>query len=567
MAAPLLAFAALAIALIAVYAPVSHAPLLPWDDDYNLTKNPFIALGQWTHLWTTAFYGMYVPVTDTVWAALYALSDGAAWPFRMANLSIHFANACMVYALAGALLQKLNTPSRTAAFCAAVLFALHPLQVGSVAWISDFRGILSVFFGLASVLVFWRKQSMWNAAFAAVLFALGLLSKPQIAALPIAMLIYAAAFDRKWLRTAVVRLSPWFAASAVAAYVTRDAQAAAIEWTTPLWMRPIVMADSFGFYAIKTIYPFHLAVDYGRTPFFLLEQPWRALPNCVAFLAVLFALTLLARRDRKWALGFAWFAFLLPTSGLLDFGYQQISTVADHYNYAPLIVVSLLASMMVQKAFTDSRLRNFAFAASTVVACTFALLSSLRAQPWANERDFFEDMIAKNDRSYSGFIGLTNLYCADSDRFVREKGLEFAKRAAETRPEDAIAVADILYCLNRLDRTAEALTYESHFHNAEFVRRMKRHDFAAASLLTSIGGAAFRAGQIDKGFLYACEGAAVNAMNSARLNQVEEFKRVLSARGDHRTCSSPIGLEAAIASASKLSDAAEARQPAATAYQ
>jgi hypothetical protein len=548
---PQIALGSLAIAIAVIYADAINAVFLPWDDDYNLTKNPYIVVGGWWKLWLEPFYGMFVPVTDTVWAALYELGGGQTWPFRVTNAIFHFANTCLVYVLIMSWLKRARgSGSPAAALAGAALFALHPLQVGSVAWISDLRGIMSTFFGLLATLVFFRWRGLAGAAAAFALFVLGLLSKPQIAALPVVLLACVYVIDRNFLKGAALRLFPWLLASAAAAKITSSAQQAVVEWQTPFWMRPIVMADSYGFYIFKTLFPYPLAVDYGRTPSYLQDDLWRAMPTIAAFVCALGAIAWLASRDRRWSIALLWFVFLLPTSGLVDFGFQQISTVTDHYNYVPLIVLATVVATALASIFEPRRawfLRAAIGSAAILLATGLGAASWERVRAWSGEREFFLDMVEKNPNSYSALIGLTNLMCTSSSQADIEKGLEFARRATMTRVEDPVSVADLGVCLIRLGRYPEALELESHFRNPDFIRRMKRHDFATASLFTSIGGVAFYLGQIDKGFAYVCEGARANAMSQQARDQIADMQRQLAARGDSRQCGPPLGIDGVVA--------------------
>ena len=550
------------LAILFVYAGMIDAPLLPWDDDYNLWKNPFIAVGGWWKLWGQSFYGMYVPVTDSAWAFLYWIGGGQPWPFRAANVIFHMANACLVFALIDAWLKKTRSASWPAALFGAALFALHPLQVGSVAWASDLRGILSAFFGLWATLAFFRWPGWRGSLTGCALFVLALLSKPQIAALPIALVAASYALNKENLFKVAARLWPWVAASACAAFITRAAQEIVIEWKTPLWMRPIAMADSYGFYLLKTLFPFNLAVDYGRTPTYLQDDLARAFPTVAAFAIALGALVWFAKRDRKWSIGAAWFAFLSPTSGIVDFGFQQISTVADHYCYVPLVVVAMLTATVAAPLFKAGARSWAAAVGATSLALGLSVASAFRTDAWIGERPFFADMVAKNPNSYSALIGLTNMLCMSADQQDKEQGLVYARRATQIRTEDPVSVADYAVCLIRLGRFSEALDLESHLKNPDFVRRMKRHDFATSSFLMSIGGTAYYLGKIDRAFVYLCEGAAANSMNQQARAQIELLQKELAARGDRRECGPRLGLDASIARANQISDGRAGPSPA-----
>src|SRR6476661_3788624 len=75
-----------------LYGSLLGTPPLKWDDDFNVFANPYYRNGSWYRLWATPYFGMFVPVTSTVWAGAFQIANGAVWPFRLLNLLLHVAN-------------------------------------------------------------------------------------------------------------------------------------------------------------------------------------------------------------------------------------------------------------------------------------------------------------------------------------------------------------------------------------------------------------------------------------------------------------------------------------------
>ena len=144
--------------------------------------------------WRQPYKDFYSPVTYTTWTWLANLSRASAAEtaalrpeiFHTANILLHASNTVLVFFLVFGLTRKL-----VGALLGAVVFAIHPMQVESVAWISEYRGLLAVFFSLTALMLYWQcrfaetaRARWWWVAVASVSFVLALLSKPSVVALP-----------------------------------------------------------------------------------------------------------------------------------------------------------------------------------------------------------------------------------------------------------------------------------------------------------------------------------------------------------------------------------------------
>jgi protein O-mannosyl-transferase len=456
------AAAGLIVAVAAVFGQVAGHELLSWDDVQHIVQNPNVYPPSWAGLrriWTEPYWGLYAPVSYT-WFAAGSLLAGRTLPdgpqrldpavFHLGNLLLHAASTLVVFVLLGRLVgvgggrgveeergrwgdketrrwgegererggmgemggaakprvvpgPRPPTPGSLplAAGAGALLFALHPVQVESVAWVSEARGLLC---GLGSLVALWQYVAFWQAGSrraamlhylaATAAFALALLSKPAAVAVPLmaGVLVVgwlglpgrnrrdaedaehgAKAWNNRrgaedaedgrdargaacagggegWetVRAAVWSLGPWLVLAALMAVITKWQQPdAAMAVVPPLWARPLVAGDALMFYFYKLAAPWGLCPDYGRSPTWLLAQSWCYAAWLVpaAFLAALGCL----RNRRVWlvaaGLSVAW---LLPVLGLVPFDFQRISTVADRYLYLALLGPALALSWALQ---------------------------------------------------------------------------------------------------------------------------------------------------------------------------------------------------------------------------
>src|SRR4051794_26838231 len=89
-----------------VFATLWSAPPLTWDDDSNIFNNPYYHAGWWGTFWQSPYFGLYVPVTRTMWQVLFSLGGGAAWPYRAFNLLLHLGNIALTYVLLNSLARR-----------------------------------------------------------------------------------------------------------------------------------------------------------------------------------------------------------------------------------------------------------------------------------------------------------------------------------------------------------------------------------------------------------------------------------------------------------------------------
>jgi hypothetical protein len=393
---------------LAVFGRVVTFELIEGDDTAHIENNPHIHPPSWSglfHLWRAPYLREYIPVTYTFFAAEVWVSRQVARDaplrggiFHAGNLLIHVLNGILVFALAFNL-----SGNRTGAWLGATVFALHPLQVQSVAWVSETRGTLATFFSLVALLQYWRwSKDLCSApqagssnmlrtcrlaltyGTATVAFVLAVLSKPSAVALPLlAIVIDRFATNRPMARSAI-RAIPWCLVSLAVVLVTRAAQPDEhMRYVPPLWLRFPVAGDALAFYLQKLVIPFHLKPDYHRSPLYvsghlLLQYTW-VVPAGLAVWVYGFS------GNRLLKAAFTWFVIaLLPVLGLIPFGYQDYSTVADRYVYLAMAGVALAVAAVAGER------RDMPFWAAISVVAVLGVLSWLQTANYRNTQTFLE---------------------------------------------------------------------------------------------------------------------------------------------------------------------------------
>jgi tetratricopeptide (TPR) repeat protein len=438
----------------AVFWPVCTFKFVDWDDYENVARNPAfnpLTVHGLIRFWQRPYLDLYVPVTYSGWglicvpARLDAPEGPGIWLdsrwFHAANLLIHLASTLIAYHLLKALCRR-----RWPAWAGAMLFAIHPMQVEPVAWVTGMKDVLS---GLFSVLSLWqyvlfagrilpdqpetrrRRVHYWVATGALVL---AILSKPSAITIPLA----AAALDRLVLRrpwrTIAVALSPWFALAAGGAIITLIGQRSPVV-DAGTADRPLLAAHALGFYLRQVVIPLRLMVAYG-TPREILSYRWLPL-TVLTPIAVVWAVWLLRRRA-PWlvAATIVFVAGLLPVLGLVRFDFEQFSLVADRYVYIAMLGPALALAFLL----TLGRWRAVIAAGCTVWLVFLAVRAGNRIYAWRDTATLFENELRANPNSALAYnkLAIEALHAGKLDEALR-----LANKAAALRPGESMAYITI----------------------------------------------------------------------------------------------------------------------------
>ena len=309
----------LVLAVILTYTPVWHAGFI-WDDDAILTANPCIVgpLGL-KEIWTTSAADICPLVITTFWVE-HALWGLAPLPYHLVNVLLHAACAILLWRV----LRSLRVPG---AWLGAALWALHPVEVESVAWITEMKNTESGLFFLLSILFFvrWlrakelggRTGGGWDYALSLLFAALAMASKSSTVILPVVLCLCAWWIEGRWHWRNLTRVVPIFlmsiAASAVSIW-TQGLQLATV--TDPQWVRTwperlATAGDAVWFYLGKLLWPHPLITIYPRWQ--IDAGQW---VSYLPLLAVIVMLTIFWLKRRLWSRAY-FFAFAYFIAALL----------------------------------------------------------------------------------------------------------------------------------------------------------------------------------------------------------------------------------------------------------
>jgi protein O-mannosyl-transferase len=499
------ALGALALcALVAlVYAQVGGFGFVAYDDGLYVAGNPMVQRGltldgvAWA--FTTLTASNWHPLTWlSLMADVSAFGVDAGWLHRM-NVAWHLANALLLWAV----LERC-TGARWRSWLVAVLFAVHPLHVESVAWISERKDVLSTFFWILAMGA-WRlyveRPTPRRYAAVAALLVLGLLSKPMAVTFPAVLLLLDFwPFGRLGdgpgraarLRDLVLEKVPLLAIVVASSTVTVVAQhlggATASAEGVPYAGRLGNAVLSIASYLQRTVWPAGLAAFYPNPAIDPAGLPAGRLAAASLLLAALSAVAFWQRRRRPYLLfGWLWFGVtLLPVIGLVQVGQQGM---ADRYTYVPLVGVFVALVWLVPEAWLAPRARGVALAGATLAA-TVALAGVARAQT-AHWRDTFALFDHAARVTEGNWLAWKNLGTVHHERGETQLALDAFERSARARPDQA----DIWFNLGvehaALDRYREAAEC---FRRATLLEPADRETWFALgisrAMLGQAGGAA-----------------------------------------------------------------------------
>ena len=439
---------------------------IDWDDSATIYSNPRLNPPTWGTLkfyWTHGEYGLFIPGTYTVWAGLSAIARTAEEDTRGIRLNPHvFHTASVVlHGLAAmavfGLLRRLKKLPDVACAIGAALYAVHPVQVESVGWVSGMKDVLC---GLFSIVALWQyvasaqaDTTRWRRihfVIATLAFGWALVCKPTAMVVPaIAVALDWIVLRRDW-RQALWATALWWP-MALACMITARMQQTTLGAIPPaLWLRPLIALDAIAFYLRQIVYPGTLAVDYGRTPEAALANGW-VWWTWIVPVAVAGMLAWKPKRELI-AAGLILVIGVSPVLGLTPFMFQFYSTVSDHYLYlamlGPALALACVITHLPQRAVMGG-----AVGALVVLAA----LSVKQAGTWKDDEALYAQAIAVNPNSFMAYNNLGSAYTHAAD--VAMVGADVAEKVGD---RDAAAAyrkqADAEYraALAMFEKCAEA---------------------------------------------------------------------------------------------------------------
>lgn len=469
------------LAIFAAYSPVYRAGFL-WDDDAHVTRPELRSFAGLYRIWfdvgaTQQFY----PLLHSAFWIEHRLWGDRPLGYHVLNLALHAINAALVVLIVRWLLLVRATPwADAAALLAAAVFALHPVHVESVAWISEQKNTLSAVFYLSAMLTYlhFDRSRRWELyAAATALFLLSLLTKPVTVTLPAALLgIFWWQRGRWSLKRDALPLLPWFALSLVsgifAAWVEHSvigAKGAAFELSAA--ERLLLPGRVAAFYLSKLLWPADLLFVYPRWSVDL--AVWWQWLYPVGLVAGLLALAMLCRKSRSPLAGVLFYiGSLFPVLGFFNVYLFLYTFVADHFQYLPSLGMIALVCGATAAGMSKIPRRGIQIALLSPLPIVLALLTFRQCGPCSDSQTMYETVLRKNPDCWMAYNNLGQLY---ANRGELEKAARHFAETVRLNPKFAEArnnLGHTLILVGRLDEAEthllEAVRLVPHYVNAHF---------------------------------------------------------------------------------------------------
>jgi Tfp pilus assembly protein PilF len=423
----------LVLSILAVYAQVGHFDFVNYDDTWYVTENVHVQAG----LTPENIKWALTSVVDANWAPLTILSHMAVCTFFGLQSGMHHWVNVVLHALAAILLfASLRRATRAlwpSAFVA-FIFALHPLHVESVAWVSERKDVLSTFFWFLALYAYVRyteQPGPRRYALVIVPFCLGLMAKAMLVTFPFTLLLLDVwPFRRAQFPRTLWEKAPLFAISLVSSIVTYLVQRSggAVQ-PSPLGDRVRNALISYVSYIGQTFWPAGLAVFY---PYRTALTVWHT-ACAFAIISGVSTLAIFAWRTRPYlATGWFWYlGTLVPVIGLLQVGGQAH---ADRYMYIPMVGLSVMLAWGALDVVRKWPRTRFAITAAAVVSCLACLgLASAQAGYWRNSESLYRRAIAVTENNELAQYNLGDYLMSIPDR--RSEAVTHFEAALRIRPD------------------------------------------------------------------------------------------------------------------------------------
>ena len=381
-----------------------------WDDAGYILKNPYIDSLSWQNIkdiFSNFYFSNYQPLTLIIYAVIFKFVGTKVFLYHFVQFIFHVLNTFLVYKFISLLQEK-----KWISIGVALLFAVHPMHVESVAWISEMKDVLYTFFFLLALITYHfyvnkpDKKTKWYL-WTIFLFILSLLSKPSAVIFSVVLLAMDLYYERLWRWKTWIEKLPFFLLSLAFGIITILAQEEAIQELGPVlkgYERALIVIYSYMLYLWKFFLPINLsaAYPYPIKDGGVLPTEYFIIP--IAFIALCIIVYLL-RKNKKFIWGILFFTInllmviqIIPVGGMI---------ASERYTYIPYIGLSFSALTLMGKYIKNIKL-NYIILGIVVVIFTF--LAHQRTYYWRNGDVLFSDVLEKYPRYAYGYNNRGFLY-------------------------------------------------------------------------------------------------------------------------------------------------------------
>ncbi len=431
-----------------VYLPVLNAGFVNWDDpDYiynnNVIKDPW----RFTDFFTEQIQGNFHPLTMISLALNYAVSGYDAWSYHLLNLVLHLVNCFLVYRF----VLLLSRNNNLIAFVTASLFAIHPMHVESVAWVSERKDVLYTVFFIAGHIAFTKyidtgnRRQYWMSF---LFLVLSLLSKPAAVIFPVSLFCIDILRGRSFSFRLISEKALFFIPAVVMGLLTINAQKEA--GATGEEYFSFASNVLFGFYGIM-MYFFKLVLPIGQSAFYPFPPLNEKLP-AIYYVAPLFTILLVLITYFAWkkhkAVVFGISFYLINLLLVLQIFSVGSAVIAERYTYVPYIGIFYIAGYLLSMLVKKNIQRGYQVAIG--LGLIFSVVAFLQVQTWKDGAALWDNVI-KHQPSSRAYNSRGNLFREEKQY---DKARDYYTKATQLNRADHESFnnrANIYMDLNKFD--------------------------------------------------------------------------------------------------------------------
>ena len=531
------------LAIIAIYWPVGNHEFINFDDDIyfneNHVKDGLTLDGfKWAFSFTAKENTYWHPLTWLSFMLSYELYGPNPGMHHSISLIIHIINSLLLFIV----LRRMTGALWKSAFVAA-LFALHPLNVESVAWVTQRPNILSTLFWMLTLLVYsyyTDRPGIFRYLLMVIVFVLGLMAKPMLITLPFVLFLLdywplkrlRFPLSQKALLLLILEKIPLIAISMGSVFITIKSIGAVVSTATvPVNLRIANALVSYVGYIWKMIWPHNLSVYY---PYPSDIPAWKFAGAGLLLVCLSVFIILILRKQPYLTVGWLWFlGTLVPVIGLIQTGLQP--ALADRYAYVSFIGLFIMLAWGIPEVLRGWQKSKIVLGIFSIALVLILMMTTwLQLIYWKNSEKLFKHALEVTTKNY---VAHNNLGIAFKEKGKLSDAFKHYNMALKIKPDFEIALLNIGVVLANLGYDKEAIKY--------YIQALKlKPDYLMA--LVNLGNALLRQGNVEDatGFYFKALkiepdfAEAYNGLGAVMVRKgmiekaVEHFKKALQLKPD-----------------------------------
>ncbi len=450
-----------------IYSPaIKHETQKQWDDPAQVFENQDIKnlnFKKIIKIFSSTYVGMYQPISTLTYAMEHKYYADDPSIYHTTNIYLHLLNIILVFWF----VLLLAKGDKVAAGIASALFALHPINVETVAWISTRSNLLFALFSLLTLISYLKyiKNDKRNLFYilSFLCFILAILSKSQAIVLPPLIVLFDFFYKRKHFKKQVIEKIPFFIIAilfGLITFYTRKPSGDSIGWDiNGIIDKMLYICYAITWYLFKLIAPFNLcAVHYYHDK---VNNYLPAIFYVTPFILSLLTFFILKIRKKQRELFYAILFFIISISVTLPFFILGSFFIADRYAYVPYIGLFWFIGFKLSEFYKNSNSYKFfnikyLWVFILLLSIILSYLSYKRNLVWKNSKTLYKDVVYKKPYSYLGWYSLANSY---QDENETEKSILLYHKALKLNPYDASVYLNLANSYNNKNDYWKALWY------------------------------------------------------------------------------------------------------------